>query len=97
MNNTKVYFLNEENKISWHYADIITIQNRQYGLQIHESGMFTAYDVPTGQRIGKFEHLIELVNKINSDEFQKVLDSEEYTGTRRRLRYVLTEYFKESQ
>lgn len=89
MNNTKVYFLNEENKISWHYADIITIQNRKYGLQIHESGMFTAYDVVSGQRVGKFEHLIEFVNKINSNEFQQILDSEEYTKIRRRLRYVL--------
>lgn len=95
MNNTKVYFLNEENKISWHWVDIITIQNRQYGLQIHESGMFTAYDVPTGQRIGKFEHLIELVNKINSDEFQKILDSEEYHRIRRRLRYVLLKHLEE--
>ena len=40
--------------------------------------MFTAYDIESGLRIGMFEHLIEFMNKINDQNFEKVLQSEEY-------------------
>ena len=78
MNNTKVYFLDKNREISWQFADIITIQNRKYGLQIHESGTFTAYDVLSGQRIGTFERLIDFINRINEPKFDNILNSEKY-------------------
>lgn len=78
MNNTRVYFLDKDRKLSWQFADIITIQNREYGLQTHESGTFTVYDVLSGQRIGTFEHMIDFINRINEPKFNDVLNSKKY-------------------
>ena len=94
MNNTRVYFLTEEKKISWYFADIITVQNRQYGLTTHESGTFTAYDIESGQRVGTFEHLIEFMDKINEPKFEEILQSNEYKKTCEELKQMLF-YVKE--
>lgn len=95
MNNTRVHFLNEEKKVSWHFADIITMQNRQYGLQIHESGTFTAYDVKSGLMIGMYEHLINFADRINSNEFENILKSKEYKKTCTELKQALY-YFNQN-
>ena len=96
MNNTKVYFLDKDKKLSWQFADIITIQNRKYGLQTHESGTFTAYDILSGHRIGTFEHLIEFVDRINESKFEDILDGEKYKTICFELQQAITEY-EESQ
>lgn len=97
MNNTRVYFLNDEKKISWHWADIITIQNRKYGLTIHEFGtLFTAYDVKSGLMIGQYEHLTDFADRINSDEFDKILKGKEYKKICAELKQALIS-FKKSQ
>lgn len=89
MNNARVYFLNEEKKVSWHFADIITIQNRQYGFTTHESGKFTAYDIQSGLMIGMYEHLIDFADRINGDEFEKILKSKDYKNTCAELKQAL--------
>lgn len=94
MNNTKVYFLNEEKKISWYFADIITVKNRQYGFTTHESGKFTAYDVLSGERIGIFEHLIDFMDRINEPKFEEIFESDKYKKTCAELKQALF-YFKE--
>lgn len=94
MNNTKVYFVNEKNKLSWNFADIITIQNRQYGLTTHETGGFTAYDVKSGMRIGKYNQMIELIDRINEPEFDRILDSKEYQTVCKKLE-LLKKMYKE--
>ena len=96
MNNTKVYFLDKDKKLSWHFADIITVQNRKYGLQTHESGTFTAYDILSGHRIGTFEHMIDFINVINEPKFEDILDSEKYKTICFELQQAITEY-EESQ
>lgn len=94
MNNTRVYFLNEEKKLSWYFADIITVNNRQYGFTTHETGTFTAYDVTSGKRIGVFEHLIEFMDKINEPRFDEILQSKEYKKSCEELKQMLF-YLKE--